>query len=268
MLCLQVLGTFCALYMHREGLSRTSDLAKDVLLYVFHGFYWFTYRERKTKNVIRNLKPIVHFIHNRSKNGRSRFKRRAKTHFSRFVKYVETSDRDRILSFLADKGVGEPPVEYLAAIEEGLRKFAADVFAMGTGALRSKSYWHLKVAKWRKREAYIAIARVVLGLGDYCQWDCASFADYINRLALAATFERRHYPLSDGQDHFEGLITYPPQFQPDFQPPADSPVAKKRVKREINVDEAAAAAAAASAPAPDVEGVMVWDVDAECFVKM
>ena len=55
--------------------------------------------------------------------------------------------------------------------------------------------------KWRKREAYIALARYLIKADTgYKQWDCFRFSDYTMRRAMGKTFEVRHYPLSNGKD--------------------------------------------------------------------
>ena len=64
--------------------------------------------------------------------------------------------------FLDDKGKGQPPMEYLVAIEEGTREFASCVHCMGTRPLRSRSHWRDKVGRWRKREPYVALMRLLL----------------------------------------------------------------------------------------------------------
>lgn len=37
---------------------------------------------------------------------------------------------------MTDKGVGKPPLAYLAAVENGFREHGKDIHAMGTNALR------------------------------------------------------------------------------------------------------------------------------------
>ena len=43
--------------------------------------------------------------------------------------------------FLMDGGVGQPPLQYLALVEKGLRSFGQDLHAMGSGAFNSASRW-------------------------------------------------------------------------------------------------------------------------------
>ena len=58
-----------------------------------------------------------------------------------------------------------------------------------------------KVDLWRKREAYITLARKLLGQQmDYRQWDCFSFDDFMFRKRCGMVFVKRHFPLSDGDD--------------------------------------------------------------------
>ena len=105
---------------------------------------------------------------------------------------------------------GDPPVECFSAVEEGLRNYSKDLYTMGSHVLRSPTHWK-RVAKWRKREAFIAIMRVLCGFQSYYkQWDCFLFTDYVFRQEMAQIFNLRHYPLSDGNDqlHFGDALKF------------------------------------------------------------
>ena len=131
--------------------------------------------------------------------GRSRFAAKVPHHFAKFISLFE-KNKDAWTEYLMDKGEGNPPVEYLVAFEEGLRNYADCVHSLGTRPLWSKQAWR-NVAKWRKREAYIALARYLLRADSgYKQWDCFRFADFTMRVTMGLTFENRHYRLSDGED--------------------------------------------------------------------
>lgn len=157
--------------------------------------------------------------------------------------------------FIDDKGEGDPPVEYLAAFEEGLREYGHNVHSLGTRPFRSRTYWGKNVDKWRKREAYIALGRAVLGYSaGYKQWDNFSFQDYVSRAVMSKTFLKRHLPLSDGQDeiHFKGKLTFPWSKYEDKKK-------KTRVKQEET-------AVSSSTSSTGVVPSMIFDIELGCMV--
>ena len=165
-----------------------------------------------------------------------------------------TKNEDEWTTYLMDNGKGSPPVEYLIAFEEGLRNYADCVHSLGTRPLRSKKTW-ASVAKWRKREAYIALARYLLRADTgYKQWDCFRFEDYTMRMRMGLTFEVRHYPLSDGNDdeHFgKGNMKF------DWTKHAYTP--PKRVKSEPG--EYKSPSATADTPESRHDTPMIFDVE-------
>ena len=201
----QCLYTFYVEYCFREGLSMTSDMSREVLLYIFYGTFTWTYKKKSVSHT--RTKPVLFWLQKRVSQGRSRFSQNAEKYFQKFVRLVKQNQWNE---FLQDNGLGDPPVEYLAAVEEGLRAYSADIHTMGTHVLRSPAHWK-DVSKWRKREAFIAIMRILCGFNSYYkQWDCFSFEDYVFRQQMARTFNIRHYPLSDGNDrlHFGGVLDF------------------------------------------------------------
>ena len=162
---------------------------------------------------------------------------------------------------MTDGGAGEPPMEYLIAIEEGLRQYADDVHTMGTRPLRSPYYWGHKVDKWRKREAYIALVRILLGIvKDYRQWDCYLFSDFRLRQKSARTFNKRHFRLSDGDDdkNFDG------EYQFDWEKHGYSP----RKKRKRSTTEERKHSGDVSTNTTTSSQVMVYDVEKDCLVPL
>ena len=122
------------------------------------------------------------------------------------IDLVLTHDGEEdLLSFLADKGVGNPPMSLLLCVEKGLRAFATDKFAMGTHAFESEEKYYA-IAIWRKREAYIAVCRYLLGVTKgylkYVQYD---WSDYQMRHDLQKTFDLRHAPYTNGTKRLAGL---------------------------------------------------------------
>ena len=153
-------------------------------------------------------------------------------------------------------------MEYLIAVEEGLRNYANDVHTMGTHPLRSPYYWGVKVDKWRKREAYIALVRILLGIvKDYRQWDCYMFSDYSLRQKSARTFNKRHFPLFDGDDekHFNA------EYEFNWAEHGYSPRKKrKRITTSCKRKHSGVVSTNTATPSQ----VMVYDVEKDCLVPL
>ena len=93
--------------------------------------------------------------------------------------------------YLQDKGTGDAPVEYLVAVEEGLRNFGKEQAAFGKFAMDSLKEW-VVVARFKKRECYIAMARHRLGLGGYAKYQHFRWSDYESRSNMTKAFDKRH----------------------------------------------------------------------------
>ena len=262
-ICMQVLWTLHAVYCHLEGLARTHDVARLVLLYFFYGTYQWATKD-KDDNVAIREKPVLFGIAKRLMNGRSRFVNGVVQNFKTFIDLYE--DHPEWKKFLDDMGVGDPPIEYLVAVELGLRQYGiVGIHTTGTRPLRSPTYWG-QVDLWRKREAFIALVRHLKGFpSDYKQWDCFLFVDYILRQQTTLTFVRRHWPLSDGDDeaNFGDAIDF------DWDEHTYVPRAKRKrsVKPVLKKKK----------PTPKVlpkktkskgKGVMVFDVEKGCLVPV
>ena len=190
-----------AVYCGKEGLSRSSDMARQVLYFMFHG-YWQWVTKNSKKELVTRSKPFIFFLHKKMVGARSRYSQKVPQNFSKFIELFNkhSSNTNEWADYLMDHGKGNPPVEYLIAFELGLREYASCVHSLGTRPLRTRKSW-ADVAKWRKCEAYIALARYLLKADTgYKQWDCFRFGDYTMRRAMALTFQNRHYHLSNGQD--------------------------------------------------------------------
>ena len=204
----QVMYPLHAVYCKLQGLPRTHDMVRLLLLYFFYGTYQWSTKDKDGNPVIR-VKLVVFGIAKRLMNGRSRFVNGVSTNFEQFIELYDKHPEWE--KFLLDKGVGDPPIEYLVALELGLRQYGVSgVHTMGTRPLRSREYWG-NVDVWRKREAFIALVRYLKDFpSDYKQWDCFLFTDYIMREEATLTFMRRHLPLSDGNDeeHFGDAMEF------------------------------------------------------------
>ena len=243
----QYLYTFHVHYCELEGLQMSHNLARQVLLYLFYG----TYGSGKKQF------PLIRCLHYKTIQGRHRFGKYVSLHFAKFLAAV--NEHPEWTTFFDDLGKGDAPTEYLVLVECGLRSFGSDIHAMGSRAMDSEERW-FAVAVWRKREAYIAVIRLIREHLTYPQWDCYKLEDYSERQALNKTFLARHYPLSNGSDlRLNAVLTDPPQWS---NPPSDDEKPRKRTcKREPKVKKYVAAAVAAATAKP-----MVWDVENNCFV--
>lgn len=144
---------------------------------------------------------------------------------------------DRYVRFLDDKGVGKPPIRYLAAVENGLREHGKDLHAMGTNALRSREDWN-RVPFWKNREAYIAICRYKAGLGSYHQWDNFQLSDFMHRMNCSMTFRKRHSTLRYASDSsvFKGHVKDPKEWSEGRTSPARSRKKKATGRGTTKVD--------------------------------
>ena len=183
---------FLLRYCLAEGLSRSHQLVRDVELYLALGEYMY-----RAKKEVYIKKAIIQGIHHKITNGRSRFVEHVAKHFATLIKLLE--QKPSLKPLLEDEGVGTAPPEYLAAVEEGLREYGNNKYAMGCGAMRSRFHW-LKVDIWRKREAYITMVRHVNKKPAYKKWTCFRWEDYTHRNITAKTFSTRHEPLTNSCD--------------------------------------------------------------------
>ena len=69
------------------------------------------------------------------------------------------------MNFFDDLGVGNAPLDYLVAIEEGLRSYCVgkSSLTMGLAKITSATMWGTQVKTWRKMEAYITVIRYIRG---------------------------------------------------------------------------------------------------------
>ena len=184
--------------------------------------------------------------------------------FAKFIKLFR-KNKTQWTPFLTDLGADNPPLQYNIEMEDGLRNYCDDVHAMGTNPLRSRLHWGTKVDKWRKKEAGIAVGRVLLDYSPgYRQWDCFSIEDYMIRCKLAKTFEVRHLPLSDGRDE----VNFSGKYKFDWAKHAWSPkkrrstsYVKPEPKRVKSTPRGDGGSDGGKAP-------MIFDVELGCFVPL
>ncbi len=197
--------------------------------------------------------PVMRGLHKQISEGRHRFKKHVHVCFEELFSYFD-ADPDRE-DWLCDGGVDEVPNEYLALVEKGFRAYHPHVFAMGQSCMTSREAWQ-SVHPWRKREAYIAMARHVLKRGNYRQWDCFSWADYQERQLMARTFTMRHLPLSNGEKLHDRFVGY-------LEDPKSWDESAKKTKRFVPKREVGG-----GADEPRCENVMVFDVEKQMLVPL
>ena len=233
------LYTFLVHYCIAEGLTRTDGMVRKVMLYLFHGKYMY----RAKKNVYLE-KPIIQGVHYKVTNGRSRFVKDVVKNFATLIKLLQ--DKPSLKPLLEDEGVAQAPPEYLAAVEEGLRAYGENVYAMGCGAIKSRFAW-LKVETWRKREAYITVVRYVNKKPTYKKWTCFRWEDYTHRLLAGKTFHVRHEPLTSSCNvSYEPHLADPPHwnaasdipYPKQYHSKTTTPPKKKRKKTKKTLKSA------------------------------
>ena len=172
----EVLWTFLVHYCAAEGITQSSEMYVLVRNYIFHGKYNFVRTNKDDKRV--HKKDIIHGLHFKLTSGRSRYVNNVNTHFNKFLKLFRKNNQWK--TFFNDRGDGNPPASYLAAIEEGFRSYGSDKFTMGRSALKSRKRWG-SVSKWRKREAYITLVRSVEPTHSHPQHSHSPFIQQVDR---------------------------------------------------------------------------------------
>jgi len=81
-------------------------------------------------------------------------------------------------------------------------------------------------------KTYITAARFRKGKTSYKKWQNFDWFDFVERENLAVTFTTRHLPLSDGEDHFQGLLKDPEEWSEASAAPPATPVPPTIKKRK------------------------------------
>ena len=139
-------------YCVAEGLSRSSVLTRQILLYLCHG-------RGTPEDTLRGIRraPVIRIIHHAVSNGKHLVSQQTfKTHFEKFFKLLE--DNPDMLHLLTDKGKTKAPKSYTAHMEDGLRKIAEKTGCMGRVAMTSAAKWS-NTAAAKKREVYIGLGK-------------------------------------------------------------------------------------------------------------
>ena len=151
----QVKLVFHVLYCYFEGLSRTSDLSRKNLVYLFHGkcVKRQTGRGWKHSSIIFEIRR--QFMHRANNFGKG-----LDVHFEKLIKYL--NKHPQLKDVLLDhKHNGTP--QLLAYTEVGLRACAkANQLVVGRNCLQSGSAWK-KVDYWKKKDMFEAVVKKIVG---------------------------------------------------------------------------------------------------------
>ena len=179
---------FYVYYCYSQGYTKSSDLARLVLVYVFHG-----------KALMRSdLTDIMIVMHKRLQNGMHRLTGVASINLAWNEFFTMLKRNPKLETFLDDRGRGKPGKAYCECVERCLRQFAFQKqVPFGVYAMESYQQW-TATEYWKKREAYIAAVRAYMGLGSYNKYIAYDWKDYVFRLRVGKTFLKRHYQYSNG----------------------------------------------------------------------
>ena len=210
----------------------------------------------------------ISIIHKRVCTGLHRFTEVKKLEhcWAKFIDLLKLNPQ--WVDFLEDKGGIAVPHKYLVTVEQCLRLWGKDRFAMGTFAMDSPAEWHDIKLKWKKVECYIAFCRYVRGWGSYGKYQHFYWLDYITRGRMRATFVNRHWPYSSGKQRLKGLKD-PEEWK--------NPVSrrhkkrKSRKSRKLKSLQVAVAASVVKSQTevhsqPELESTKVWDSETEEWV--
>ena len=111
----QCLYTAWVLYIRAEGLTRYHELAREILIYLFHGTF-------TTKSGC--AAPIIRYIHQRMQLVAYRFTSQIDTHFFEIMTLMNNNKKYH--RFLDDDGAPKVPRKYLILWEKGFRKAAIE----------------------------------------------------------------------------------------------------------------------------------------------
>jgi hypothetical protein len=149
-------------YCAAEGLSRSDEMARLVLIYLFQGFAPAESTQRGIKRA-----PIIRIIHHACQAGKHGYSHESlEKHFAVLLKLFKK--KPTLKKFLADGGNGRPPTKYNAAVEKGLRN-CGSAGLMGRVAMQTPLQWE-QTRNSQKRDCYFALARFALDKPSLRMW--------------------------------------------------------------------------------------------------
>ena len=230
-------------YCRAEGLTRSHQLARKVLMYLFYATPMYKGKPS----------PCVRIIHRCMMAGIHRFASgEAINCFAELLAMLnDKKEGAQCTAWLTDENAALASPKYLAAVETGMRNLAlAGCKTFPRGSIATRDAWH-KVSPWRKRQCYVFIARHYLGKANLKPYNNFRWSDHLLRERLIKTFDKRHLPLSDGTQttHFAATFCASPACWDDESVP---------VRRELLPVTKATAE----------ENNLEWDSDAEVWIEV
>ena len=122
-------------------------------------------------------------------------------------------------------------------------------------SLLTQEHWEQICRAWRKRVTYAVVSRLLLENENYRSWNLFRWEDYIQRIALIKTFNKRHLPITNGSQRIDVKhLPNPKQWLVDPMPKYSEPGVKRRkpTKRKL-------------LPAPPPS--LIWDDETEAWVQ-
>ena len=232
-------------YCRAEGLTRSHDMARRILMYLFYATPMYKGRPAS----------CLRIIHRSMMAGTHRFASGAVLACFKDLLDILNDEHTgaEATKWLTDKGAGTASTKFLAAFEAGIRKLAlVGSRAFPRGSIASRAAWE-KVEAWMKRQCYFFIARHHLGKENLKAYNDFRWEDHVLRERLTKTFDKRHLPVSDGRQK----VNFPRNSCPT---PASWDDGTVPVRREL-------LPAAVDSSAADNTGALEWDSDAEVWIE-
>ena len=171
------------------GLSRSSDLAREVLVYLFHG-------KCAPRETMRGPKrsPIIFALRTQYMHGLNIFSKATQS-FQDFIQYLTLVPQQRM--GLTDPTFETEP-EFICYSERGLRNFASSAnHPLGKHAMRSMKDWS-QVHAWKKRETWVHVGLTILKTGSLSRWNHFKWSDHQLLQCLHRVFKKKIQPISHG----------------------------------------------------------------------
>ena len=167
---------------HVLGLSRSSDLAREVLIYLFHGRCAVRETKRGPKR-----SPIIFALRTHYMHGLNVFAK-APQSFEKFINYLLLVPQQKM--GLTDPKFETTP-EFISYAEMGLRQFASGSnLPLGKHAMRSANDWS-KVHVWKKRETWVHVGLIILKTGSLSRWNNFKWSDHQLLQCLHRVFKKK-----------------------------------------------------------------------------
>jgi len=141
--------------------------------------------------------PVIRVIHHACTTGTHNFSHELIE--KHFVDLLELCVCDEGLKkAFTDGGKKKTSLQYIAAVEQGLRNFGLHTTSMGRVAMSSAAAWKATPLA-KKRDCYIAVCRYIQQMGSLKPWTSFHWGDFVHLKKLHKTFKIRHWPVSNDE---------------------------------------------------------------------